>query len=457
VLGLLLASPESVVRADGVSGRSTPTTGYGLWSDHHRPPGRVLVARKPTTVGTPFTTARRGRVYGVQFYQTRSRAGTHVVKLWTGGGRLLASARVPRKPGARWRTAYFKRPVTVSSATRYVAGHTLSHGSFVAGPARPRTTRVAKRRSLVGFAGVAKPGRGFPLRGRTIAARNYFVDVVFAPLAHKELTKGFPGASNTGVPPGTRLTNYRGPMTISRNGTVINAKRIDGDLRIRARNVVVKNSFISGDVRIDPSDRGYSMTVKDSEVDAGRARGQDAYDGTGIGARDFRAIRVDVHGGKRGVNCNHNCTVRDSWIHDQARDDTGLEHESAVRMGDHARIMHNTLLCNGPNVAPEAGCSADLTGYGDFAPVRHNLIEHNLFKATPSGGTCAYGGSSGGKPYSDDAGHIRFIDNVFERGAYRSQYGTYICGYYATVMDFDRSAIGNVFSGNVFDTGQRVS
>jgi len=51
---------------------------------------------------------------------------------------------------------------------------------------------------------------------------------------------------------------------------------------------------------------------------------------------------------------------------------------------------------------------------------------------------------------------VRFIDNVFERGPDRSQYGTHICGYYATVMDFDKSAPGNVFSGNIFDDGDRV-
>jgi hypothetical protein len=119
-------------------------------------------------------------------------------------------------------------------------------------------------------------------------------------------------------------------------------------------------------------------------------------------------------------------------------------------MGSGSTLIHNSILCNAPNFPPEAGCSADLTGYGDFAPVQDNLIQGNLFRAS-TGGTCAYGGSSGGKPYSDDANNIRFIDNVFERGRGRK------CGYWAPIMDFDRSAPGNVWSGNTWDDGTVVT
>ena len=80
-------------------------------------------------------------------------------------------------------------------------------------------------------------------------------------------------------------------------------------------------------------------------------------------------------------------------------------------------IRHNTLLCDAPDVPPDAGCSADLTGYGDFAPIRNNTISKNLFMAT-KGGTCAYGGSSGkdgSKPYGNQAANIVFSDNIFQK------------------------------------------
>jgi hypothetical protein len=265
---------------------------------------------------------------------------------------------------------------------------------------------------------------------------------------------GFPEASNTGVPAGTTLTDYTGPMMITVDGTVIDGKTITGDLRVRATDVVVKNSKIHGDVRIDPDDAGtaYSFTVQDSEIDAGDVAGNDAYDGTGIGDGNFTAIRVNVHGGKRSIACLFNCTVRDSWLHDQAADATGVAHESAIRMGDGATIIHNTLLCNAPTIPPDAGCSADLTGYGDFAVIQNNLIQNNLFKAT-TGGTCAYGGSSAGKPFSDGANNIRFVENTFERGTTPSDHGTFVCGYYFPITDFDSAAPGNAWTGNVWDDG----
>ena len=63
---------------------------------------------------------------------------------------------------------------------------------------------------------------------------------------------------------------------------------------------------------------------------------------------------------------------------------------------------------------------------------------------------CAYGGSSGGKPYSGGAHDIKFINNVFERGANGK------CGAYGPITDFDPSKPGNVWSGNVWDNGQPV-
>jgi len=271
---------------------------------------------------------------------------------------------------------------------------------------------------------------------------------------------GFPDASNTGVPAGTVLTNYTGPMIITVPGTVIDSKNITGDLRIEAANVVVKNSKVYGDVRIDADDsaKGYSLTVQDTTVDAGPADGSVSYDGTGIGAVDFTALRVNVFHGKRSINCFLKCTVQDSYLHGQANpDSTYNEHESGVRMGDTSTIVHNTIACEGNNNAADGGCSADLTGYGDFAPVQNNLIKNNLFKAQlTGGGTCAYGGASGGKPYSNDSNNIRFISNVFERGTNKSDHGLYICGYYASSMDFDPSAPGNVWSGNTYDDGTSV-
>lgn len=453
---------------------------YGIFSDSLRPKVTSAQDRARVTLGMTFSSNTSGRIKGVQFYRGGGDSGRHVAKLWTSSGRLLATASFAKRTSTGWQTAYFKKPVKITRSTRYVAGYTAPHGRYADDQHALSSSKRSSNRALTAYSGVYTYAKGMPRS--TWRDSNYYVDVVFSPSAVSSVaelhtspsssptttpsttpptspapsTGAFPNGSNTGVPAGVSLSDYSGPMTIKTNGTVIDGKSIVGDLRIQAKNVVVKNSVIKGDVRIDSEDTGYSFAISDSNIYAGRALGQDAFDGTGIGARDFTATGVNVQGGKRSINCFTNCTIRDSYVHDQTTDNTGVEHESAIRMGSNSTLVHNTLLCNAPDVAPEAGCSGDLTGYGDFAPVKNNLIQNNLFKAT-TGATCAYGGSSGGKPFSASASNIRFIDNVFERGNRKSDHGTYICGYYATVLDFNKSAPGNVFTGNKFDDGAAVS
>ena len=78
------------------------------------------------------------------------------------------------------------------------------------------------------------------------------------------------------------------------------------------------------------------------------------------------------------------------------------------------------------------------------------LVQGNLLKANNSSiSYCAYGGHNPGKNYPNST-YIRYIDNVFERGANRK------CGVYGPVTSFNPSAAGNVWSGNVWDSGEPV-
>ena len=261
----------------------------------------------------------------------------------------------------------------------------------------------------------------------------------------------WPGAANTGVPSGTVLSTYSGPCTITAANTVIDSKIVNCGLTIRAAGVRITNSKINGTIYLDRPTDPYSFTISDSELDAGGPTN------SGIGNSNFVAIRVHVHGGMRGIWCEYNCTVQDSWIHGQATDPSGVAHESGIRMGDGSVIRHNSLLCDAPNVPPDAGCSADLTGYGDFAPIRNNTIDKNLFLAT-TGGTCAYGGASGkdgSKPYGNQSANIAFTNNVFQHRSSVQRSGK--CGEWFAIADFDRSRPGNVWANNVWDTGEPAS
>jgi len=107
-------------------------------------------------------------------------------------------------------------------------------------------------------------------------------------------------------------------------------------------------------------------------------------------------------------------------------------------------------------VPPDAGCSADLTGYGDFGPVQNNVIDKNLFMAS-TGGFCTYGGASPGKPYSSQTNHISFTNNIWQRGTRPSDHGQYVCGYYGSNTAFNSSLPGAVWTNNKYDDGTDVT
>ncbi len=215
-------------------------------------------------------------------------------------------------------------------------------------------------------------------------------------------------------------------------------------LSIRGANVTIRNSRILGTVRtVDSTD---SFTIVDSEVILSASVGS----GTLIGDSNFTAIRVETSGGNRGIYCDGPCTIRDSWVHGQ--NIVGDAHASGIRMSQNGTILHNSISCDGIRTPQGGGCSAGLTGYGDFEPVTNNLIQRNLFVPATST-VCAYGGASGdngSKPYGALSGSIRFIENVFQRGT------SGICGRYGAVVSFDAARPGNSWVGNRWNTGEVI-
>ena len=260
----------------------------------------------------------------------------------------------------------------------------------------------------------------------------------------------WPGAGNTGVPATTMLTAYTGPCTITAAGTVIDAKLVTcATLDIRAANVTIRNSRL---YRVDVTDADTptaSFTITDSTVE-NAAREQCLC----IGGHDFTVLRVEVVGGNRSVYCMLRCVVQDSWLHGQLLQ--GAQHGSGLREEQFTTARHNTLVCDFPTVDDTTGlgCSADLTGYPDFAPIHDNRIERNLFLASITSSFCAYGGATAGKPFSGsplNATNQVFVDNVFQRGSNSR------CGFYGPVTDFAAGRSGNVWSGNRWDSGELVT
>lgn len=260
----------------------------------------------------------------------------------------------------------------------------------------------------------------------------------------------WPGPDNTGVPAGVSLTQYTGPCTITTANTVIDAKSVNCVLSIRAENVTITRSRVVGGVDVpSAAPSNASFTIRDSSVHIADNLG------TGLMRRNFTANRVNITGGRRSVYCVINCTVENSWVHAQGGDPDGEAHFSGMRMEQNTTYRHNSITCEATRV-PGSGCSAGLTGYPDFAPVRGNLIERNLFYRGGGGGStvCAYGGATPGKAYSSDpanATNIRFIGNRFVLSE------TGHCGNIRTIINFDPSRSGNVWQDNLFHNGAAVT
>jgi len=479
--------------------QATPATGavtsVSLVSGSGQP--TLVSAGAAREVGLKFTSSAAGSVSGIRFYKGASAGGTgHRAILWNAGGKILAKAAFSASAAAGWQSVQFPAPVSIARAQTYVVSYYSPVGNYA--ETAGALARSIQQGPLSTVGGAYRAGRGFP---NTASTANFWVEPLFSyestgsitsptstptpsPTATATVTPtptptatatatptptptatatatptptptataaptGWPNASNTGVPSGVTLTTYTGPSTITADGTVIRNQVVNGSLNIQASNVQIINSRINGGIDLrDPKNTDYSFTITDSEVHVGDNLN------TGIMRGNFRATRVEVTGGRRSMYCVYNCVIEDSYVHLQGGDPGGDAHFSGLRMEQNGTFRHNTLVCEAAR-GSGTGCSAALTGYGDFAPVQNNLIENNRFVGNLGGGStmCAYGGSSGAdgsKPYGHLARDIRFVNNVFTRGDSGK------CGNLGAVAGYDPSRPGNLWQGNTWDDGTAI-
>lgn len=452
VAGLLwVVAPATTVASSAPSEAARRAPAAGLFANT-RPTSRVVSRKgKPRETGMRFRPKVRGRVIGLQFYKkTRSRWSTpRTATLWNARGKVLARARIAPTRRVGWRSVTFSSPVRLRPRRSYVASiHTRANGRHSVTPHgfdRKRDTKVLLARG--GSNGVLRMGRtsAFPHR-QAPKNSNYWVDVRFVP--GRRTSGNWPGRTNTGVPAGTDLRPYTGPCRITSPARLrgVDAKARCGELIIQTKGVVIENSRVPR-VESTYGDGASSVTILRSDVRAGR---------TSTGALwgyHITARRVDVTGGQHSFHCNSDCTLTDSWLHGQHNPDGGSYHNNAfISNGGHDMVVrHNTLHCTPTLNSTDGGCTADVSLFGDFGPIRDVVIDNNLLKANNSSiSYCAYGGHQPSKPYPV-ARHVRFTDNVFERGPNRR------CGVYGPVTSFQRSATGNVWSGNRWTSGGVVS
>jgi WD40 repeat protein len=184
--------PYSAV-ASATTGDATATgcsgTVNSLWPNTATPTTPAASDGSSVELGVKFRTDAAGVICGIRFYKGTGNTGTHVGKLWSSTGSLLAQATFTGETASGWQQVLFATPVPVTANTVYVASYLAPAGRYAvdsgadpgaftaAGLSRPPL--YALRNGESGGNGVYRYGTGgFP--SSTYAASNYWVDVVFA-------------------------------------------------------------------------------------------------------------------------------------------------------------------------------------------------------------------------------------------------------------------------------------
>jgi hypothetical protein len=178
---------------------------------------------------------------------------------------------------------------------------------------------------------------------------------------------GFPDASNTGVPAGTKLAVVNGDLEVRQAGAVVTGKDIRGCVRVQAKNVTIRRSKVTcvdfyAIASFSEDYGGGGLLVEDVEIDCKNTNG------TGVGSYGFTARRLEIRGCENGFDVNRDATIVDSYIHDLYEGSSG--HADGVQLagGAHIDIRHNTIFVPG-------GTSAIISHPSDNSDV---LVASNL-------------------------------------------------------------------------------
>lgn len=173
-------------------------------------------------VGTVIRSDRDGYITGARFYKSLQNTGTHVGKLWTIGGSLLASVTFTNETGSGWQQQSFPSPIPISANTNYVISYHTDVGFYSVTVGYFNTT--VDNAPLHAPADTPSVHNGrfsygasvFPTN--TFNASNYWVDVVFEDAPNQFLlavaTSGDIGGgtiTGTGISCGTDCAEFFSP------------------------------------------------------------------------------------------------------------------------------------------------------------------------------------------------------------------------------------------------------
>jgi hypothetical protein len=158
---------------------------------------------------------------------------------------------------------------------------------------------------------------------------------------------GFPDASNTGVPPGVTLKDS-GPITSTHAGQVIERVRVNGSVRIRHDNVILRQCEVIGNaVFIDAN----NVTVEDCTIRPGSGWNS----GIGVYRTGNTIRRNNISHTENGISIGAHTAgamssghlIEDNYIHDLHFPSADPHIDGIQLFGDEVRdviIRHNTII-----------------------------------------------------------------------------------------------------------------
>jgi hypothetical protein len=183
------ASLTAVVAGANVIGANFTVPAYcpcsTIWQSTATPTVVDAGDQQAIEVGVKFRADSNGYITGIRFYKAAANAGTHLGRLWSSGGTLLATATFTNEGSSGWQQVFFNNPIAVVANTTYVASYFAPSGDYSADSGYFANSGVdtpplhALANGIDGANGVFLygPNGGFPTNSFNSA--NYWVDVIY--------------------------------------------------------------------------------------------------------------------------------------------------------------------------------------------------------------------------------------------------------------------------------------
>ncbi|MFI0356752.1 hypothetical protein [Actinomadura sp. 9N407] len=249
----------------------------------------------------------------------------------------------------------------------------------------------------------------------------------------------WPTLATVGVPRGKRLRSS-GPITVRKDGAVIDGLRVSTEINVDADNVTIRNTRLvgAGQWGIIQREGRSGLRVENSEI-SGDGRTKVQYGIVNHGGM-LTARRLHVHTVSNGINTDHGL-IEDSVIRNLK--EFPSDHVTAVQSNSGPASGLKLVVRNNVLLNPVSQTSA-LSIYQDFGRAHDVTVTGNLLGG---GGYALYGGKGKfGTPTN-----IKIMRNVFSREHFKKG------GSFGPVTAFDPSGSGNVWKDNVWaETGKPV-